>query len=1389
LCHGLEELYEYCRRVAGFSELGQPLDPSILKKIKTQSAWQQELDALYNEIESWYSQAPYMTMVYAPGTKVWREWLKPHGLIHNLLAPIRRKDFERKDDVRKEVDRLSDPAVVSREVQRADRNLRERRREEITAKALGQIQARVREAVSLARRWVNLLQSNPSAQKRFVQRQVEELRRDLDVHHDKVLKELDEFVRPNHAPPIVAAVERCRMALESVRVLFDPAEPFDPEEPDPRHLIQADLLRIATLLDEQWEPHAGLSEQLVDQILDYLAKGQGTWEQSFARYAELRDHEGTERIIELLEKAPHGVPDIGSLRQRRDHALSECRHTLRQDIVRTRSEIEQAVAFGLVREEERDQYLRVVDAIELAAEQTTQFAPPHKRLQDVRAALAQKDQHALDEITQRLRESNLADDHPAQTRIRVALRDRDYFTAYEYLDMAMRGEELPAGEDRRDPLRDFLDCIPGIEEYLTNVDSHPARGGRQIVEDIRAGRSLGPVSLSRVPGAQTKQAAHMVELWFSAKRTSSIDQRGIQSILESLGFTVRNVEKGRLANRLWFDVHTQVLVDREFCAVPGYGSQAEGRYRILCVWDRPAEENLLMTVGPSKYGPPVIVFHFGRMSQQRRRDLARLCRERGQTCLVLDDTLLIFLCGERGSRLPVLFECGLPFTFQEPYTTAAGLVPPEMFYGRRREIDSIVNPFGTCFIYGGRQLGKTALLRQVESRYHDVNRGHIVLWLDLKTEGIGTARPLDAIWSLLAERFKELEIVPAQIPVTITPERLLDLVALWLEKDSQRRILLLLDEADGFLESDGEELSPNPFHRVSMLKGLMDRTNRRFKVVFAGLHDVQRTSRQVNQPLAPGHTGDPVCIGPLINHGEWREARALVERPLATIGYRFESPDLVTRILSQTNYYPNLIQLYCRYLLTSLQGPHGGPFDPRVSPPYLITSRHLEQVSRNPELRRAIRDRFDLTLNLDRRYRVIAMAIAMHSQGTGTSVATEGFPVAWIRDQVLTYWHRGFRNSSSEDALTALLDEMVGLGVLAKVSEGHYALRSPNLAVLMGTIEQIEAALLSCDSWPDPIEYNPATFRSVCRDVRGKTDPTRRSPLTAMQESQLRRRENGVTILCGCKAAGLGDVESFLEMACGKEFFTLLTRAKDESSLRAGLDKLRLREKDGVTVAVVPTESGWDLSWVRVTQEWVKRLRSKNAFVRIVFLADPRKVWQCVSVWNKEFHQILFMDGVGKQSLAPWHEASVRQWLDECDFAASAQQEFGRVMSATGGWPMVLERFLQKTSPGREDWQQRLQETTRELSAAEWKTVWHEAFGLDVLPRRDLLTGWAQWGAASIADLAQLLDAEEDEFQKVVRWADLLNLAVAVGKDQWQLDHIVSEVLGGTLSDAHCSTR
>ena len=529
------------------------------------------------------------------------------------------------------------------------------------------------------------------------------------------------------------------------------------------------------------------------------------------------------------------------------------------------------------------------------------------------------------------------------------------------------------------------------------------------------------------------------------------------------------------------------IADREICSVPYFGSLAQGRYRLLCAWDRPSEEELINACR-ERTTAPLLVVYFGRMTEARRRDLAYLSRSRKKSLLVLDETVIWFLCLERGARLRRLFRVLLPFTAEDPYITTASLLPPEMFFGRTVERQSIVDQVGTNLVYGGRQLGKTALLRDVARRFHKPQEGVVVLWLDLLAEHIGLTRPIQDIWAVMAEALQGEGLMKL---ASASSGNVVKHIRTWIADEPTHRIVLLLDEADEFLRSDAER----QFEHLAKLKGLMDTTERRFKVVFSGLHNVQRSSRDPNTPLA--HLGQPICVGPLLK-GDAAQAIALITRPLTDLGYRFESDDLPMRILSHTNYYPSLTQIYCKHLLSHLTDQTRPLFDPKNTPPYLIRSAHLDAVQ-DEELREKIFDKFKLTLDLDPRYRVIALCIALETlENRDGDARPNGVDPAWVRQQSLEWWPKGFEEDTSLEGFRVILDEMVGLGVIRKGDAHTYTLRSPNLVNLLGTQKEIEEKLLDAADRDPPAPYEALHFR------RGLSDaPTVRSPLTAQQEAEL----------------------------------------------------------------------------------------------------------------------------------------------------------------------------------------------------------------------------------------------------------------------------------------------
>ena len=782
---------------------------------------------------------------------------------------------------------------------------------------------------------------------------------------------------------------------------------------------------------------------------------------------------------------------------------------------------------------------------------------------------------------------------------------------------------------------------------------------------------------------------------------------------------------------------------------------------MLCVWERPNEETLLQDVGDTAR-LPVIVFYFGRLTEHRRRHLARLCREQRKTVLVLDDILLLYLCSVAGVRLGALFRCALPFTYAEAYVTSSGPVPPEMFYGRRRALESIHDPYGSCFIYGGRQLGKTALLCEAQRTFHNPALGHVALWIDLKVREVGYKLPPDELWNILDTELRKLGVL-ADRPGRTGADAVLSGIEQWLAGATERRLLLLLDEADRFLAGDARE----DFRRAARLKGLMDQTQRRFKVVFAGLHDVQRTTTLSNHPLA--HYGTPICVGPLLEGAEWRDARALVEQPIEALGYRFAHPDLVTRILSQTNYYPSLIQLYCHELFTHLVSNPKKYHDWRHGPPFTITEQQVEEAYRSQGLRRAIRDRFHWTLQLDKRYEVIAYAMAFEistaSSDARSRLLMDGLDTATLQRLACSYWPEGFEDAKSFDAFKGLLDEMVGLGVLRHAPGARYAFRSPNVIALLGTDEEIFAKL------EEPREPEPQFSPEVMRSPLSVAHQRRRSPLTWRQESAL-LMQGGVFVIVGCPAAGLDDCATRVQ-----ELFRNRTRQLQPHEKRGDLERiLRSKRKAGSQAVVVPPEVLWDWEWVREAADILGR-RTKAGELTVIFLCSASKLWHVLSK-APVGSGFGLPEGPDLLTLGPWGDDAVRVWLDDIGVVANSKER-QNIREVTGYWPLLLYEFHNQAA-NRADWRSALEDLSKRLDGdPAYRSNLLEQFGIARNGPGTILRWLSLQEECAEEDVIELLKDTHSttEVQLALEWGRKLNLITYGKGERLRLDPVVRRLV------------
>lgn len=267
---------------------------------------------------------------------------------------------------------------------------------------------------------------------------------------------------------------------------------------------------------------------------------------------------------------------------------------------------------------------------------------------------------------------------------------------------------------------------------------------------------------------------------------------------------------------------------------------------------------------------------------------------------------------------------------------------------------------------------------------------------------------------------------------------------LQLEKNRIQYLLLLLDEADAFIESC-EAINYQPF---DALKEIQSIGAGRFKFVIAGLRNIVRFKHDA----ALGNNSvlthlEAMTVKPF----KPAEARELMEIPLHYLGLEFpkEKESLMTLILSTTNYFPGLIQMYCAKLLTAMRSKDYAGYDEADTPVYEISEDHIKKVLADSEFTNQIREKFFITLKLDEDnyYYLIAliMAYLYHSNGYN-----EGYSSIDIKE---TGKNLGITKIAKldDDKLLAFMEELRELNVLRSTDDSHYLFSKFSFFQMMGT--------------------------------------------------------------------------------------------------------------------------------------------------------------------------------------------------------------------------------------------------------------------------------------------------------------------------------------------------
>jgi hypothetical protein len=1253
-----------------YANRGTPLADEYIRGLSTVSSWEEEKNRQIEWLKSWLDEAPRRKMKFQPATRVWANLSGPNGQLARLVKQS--LDESKVEQNRKSLQLWKDPSRFER------------------------ILAEATEATLGDRRNMNIRYGARDTFLRRTHETLDEVAKLLDMHERsrELGNEHIDFIRKSfsrlqeHARIFREAIEGCTMPEESpahragakvldqsLQELINGFTSIDKKKGSIDPVIKREQLgfRIPSLSDSG--AHIPQGQEATRNLIEWLASPINDVD-AFFKHLNIGNIDAAEAILkDIIRERPEQRDELQAA------LLEKSNEWKRQAAISIESlldNIQGAYLKGVLGEQDQN---KLSDRCERLRRQLQneriKAIEVIKGVKDIRSAIEEKTTEKQDSLKLEVeRVLQLAKNKGIEVPSRIHERIRQGLEENSFTMVLVSLELIEKTILEGSPLSDILPHEKSHFDYHSHFKgcsgllSGLASNFQQLINDMRSGNIPVLPEMDALDETDLRQRIDALEWWntiLNGRTYDWIKQKSkvnIFKMLRWLGFQVERRERLQILKdhgppNHWKHYEFSGTIDSP---LPLFGSLSRGKQQLVFVWGRlePSQIAQWLIANITDRNTAVTIFCFNPLTFEERSRAMMVCRVEGVSPLIIDSTLIAWLCAfPSHKRTKALFHVAMAGSNENPYTPMGGSVPPEMFFGREADIHYLWRIDGPCIIYGGRQLGKSALLKEVHRRYNDPENMNFVFY-----EGV---QPDSDLWKVFQRRLQQEGLLPAR--GVLKSETIRNSIKKILAENESTRILFLLDECDYLLEQD----SKSDFNQIKRLRDLMNETDKRFKAVFTGLHNVQRFQKIPNQPLA--HFGSPLRIGPL----DAKDAIDLIESPLRVLGYTFDSTQLVHQVLAQTNYHPSLIQLFCHELVNSMVSAERN----RESfPPFLIKETTISQVWRKTSLSQKMRDRFDWTLNLDKRYRAIGYTVALLE---AISEETEsGLPTQRLFEAVKESWPAGFMGISMDEFL-GLLDEMEGLGVLARDDRRRFRLRNANVLQLMGGEEGILEELAEFGDLPPEDVINPQVMRRIINKQQGIA-----SPLTLQQEGALLSESHGIHIIVGSEALGISSVQPALER--------LLTD-KDHappicppSSLSVSVPEHLIKwikemyRKQTNTDYINFFINLQDISSARLTDSinelsrWINHLRSEKKIARVILLIDVRSYVQIVR--SKNIDPIKDNINVFMHYMLHWKTSGLEQWFHDMERPGTNSSD---LIKKTGGWHIILQPLLTRFLSGNCD--------------------------------------------------------------------------------------------------------
>lgn len=1204
------------------------------------------------------------TIKYLPATPVYRQWMQPGGVLGRLLTSVAADDHDAVAQVREQLIGLWGHA--NQQIDDTFRQIRnQKNRQKIIAGARQTLQRLFNDALETAKSWTEHASTIVEAQNTAdtpedwqaaplmrLRVAVSSLRRDVEADINRMAGSDDAGV--------AAAL---RMLVEEAVDVADGKPPMDAEQA-PEFAVHKELLAADLALDAgSLVPVTGLTGDCLGALLAVASRP----EQDPAALYEFRagrgDHDLTQVLIDAVARSDG--PGADNLTERRSESVRGFARWISADIEMTGKAVNTSRMNGTLDEET---WSLLTEAVEvLARPERRDFGTIRTTLTGLAQNLEEHRAARIIACQARIRARAAEDSRVAQVEERLVgmAGAGNVASADEIIEQILAGEDEPlnqvlAGDgglstdEEADHFGVFFPAVPRLmagssmtEELRAVLD-----GAAPQSEGCRAFVDTVGIDLASLSDSRRQDGVKALNAWQELRRTTPripVPEL-LRDVLAEAGLEFSNItqvpRQKNTPGRDWVNLSGVRGTGQALTPVLGSGMGPSGStLRVLLVRSAASPATLIEWMAGEPANETVLALWLDEpLSVADRRKIADAARGRRQPAvIVLDEAVLAYLVFQAEPRRSTLAALGLPFTAASPYSLAAGSTPPEMFYGRTEELAAVKDMEGPSIFYGGRQLGKSALLRTAERQENEGQHSRAVL---VDIFHIGGEHP-ERIWTELWPRLAKAKIVPEVMPDGDPASVITKAVQNWLEERPRRTLLIMFDEADNFLEADARG---NRFTNVHRCRDLMMSSQRRVKVVFAGLHQTGRFETMMNQPLA--HLGTPVLVGPLKSPA----ARNLLIRPLRALGYRFEDPVATpARILGFTNNMPAMLQLFGAALMDRLSTKPVGDDEP----PGVITDPDVEAVLSDTELVKKLREKYVLTLYLDPRYQMIAyqVAYAAYDRDSDNSLTLRE-----LHDRCRASWPAGFADVRL-DEFRALVDECKDLGVLAADVNG-YRMRTPTVQRMLGTEDEIVEFLAEAGERLDvPSPGDIASYRH-------RLDDGSRVPLTERQLADLFGMRSKALFITGSPALGISQViESVLRMSANRQIHVERVAAATAQSIRRAAARLPegrclllgdLRESSLANAASALEEA----------RSIVGRSREPLT-VALVATSTTAPVWSAYD---------------NRVDLGRVDRPGLRLWCNEehGPYQHNAAQD--TLLTETGGWPaLVAARLADHANGGRRE--------------------------------------------------------------------------------------------------------